>query len=297
MTTPDAHSLRTRWEEPTVLPLGRATELHFSPIEGTVLDIASLDSLAWATHDALWSLLVAADGHPRGLVLEGLQLIRRGKVHYISAGRCVLPLEGSARLVVAELREPQRVSMGYGVLVLRASAGEVRARGVRAASQTVTLTAVVVEKVEDVQPTDLPLEYNRPEGGKVDAYRDLRRLDPPEHPRVQHHVQAYGRLLELLWESGNEAEIATEQAIIKLPDDTRMRATAVLESARTTLLATPTTSAVRYRLHDNIKHTFATQRDMSDHREASAKLLNALAELRCDQPEARLLAGVRRSSG
>lgn len=297
MTTPDTYELRTRWEEPSVLPLGRATELHFSPIEGTVLDIASLDSLAWATHDALWSLLVCADGQPRALVLEGLQLIRRGKIHHISPGRCVLPLEGSGRLVVAELREPQRVSMAYGVLILRASSTEVRARGVRAASQTVTLQAVILPRVEDVKPSDLPLEFNRAEGGKVDAYRDLRRLDPPDHPRVQHHVQTYGRLLELLWESGDEAEIATEQAIIKLPEVTRVRATSVLESVRTALLAGPSTSAVRYRLHDNVKHTFANQEDRSDHREASAKLLNALAELRCDQPEARQLAGVRRSSG
>ncbi len=283
--------LRSRWGEPAATPLGRASQLHFNPVEGTVLDLGSLDSLSWSDHDALWALQLGLDGVTRGLILEGIQLVRRGKQHVLSAGRCVIPLQGTGRLVLAELREPLDVRMDYGALVLRAREREVRWSGARAAAGTVELSVLVVP-FEDVLPEDLPVEFNREEHGRVDAYRDLRRLDPPSRPRVQRHVEAYRAMTGLVWAGGTEGEATTGQAVINLPMQSRVRATAALEAACCNLLAAPTTSSTRIRIHDTVKDVFATLEDYSEDRQASRRLLNELAELRCDQVQARGLAGV-----
>ena len=283
--------LRSRWREPAATPLGRASQLHFKPVEGTVLDLGSLDSLSWSDHDALWALQIAADGIPRGLILEGIQLVRRDRQHVLSAGRCVIPLQGSGRLVVAELRDPMPIRMDYGALVLRARGREVRWAGARSAAETVDLSAVILP-FEEVLPEDLPVELNREEHGRVDAYRDLRRLDPPGRPRVQRHVDAYHAMSALVWAGGTEGEATTGQAVINLPMQSRVRATAALEAACATLLAAPSTSATRIRVHDTVKDVFATLEDYSEDRQASRRLLNELAELRCDHPQARGLAGV-----
>lgn len=285
-------SLRTRWEGPGILPQGRASRLHFAPVEGTVLDLDSLDSLVWADHDALWTFLRGVEGGPdgRGLILEGLQLRRREHRHFVQPGRCIIPLRGSGRLVLAELREAEFVRMDYGALVLRAEEVEVRTHGARASSSRVVLSAHVVQ-VEEMEPTDLPVEFNRQEQGRVVAYRDLRRLDSPDAPRVQRHVKRYRELVELVWAGGAEGESTTGQAVINIPMSARVRSTAALEAASARLLSAPSTSLSRLRLYDMVREVFNTMQDFSDNRNASRRLINQLAELDCDQAQARRLTG------
>jgi hypothetical protein len=285
------NGFRTRWDDAKALPLGRASMLHFQPVEGTVLDLDSLDALVWSDHDALWTWLRGLGGGSRGIVLEGLNLRRRDKQHVVSPGRCIIPVQGSGRLVMAELRESFNVRMDYGVLVLRAIPREVRQRGARAASEVIELAPLVLQ-LDELEPTDLPLEFNRQEQGRVDAYRDLRRLDPPHSSRVDRHVKAYRELIGLIWAGGTEGEAASGQAVINIPMSSRVRATAVMEAAAAQLRAAPSTSSARYRLHDTIKEVLSTMDDFSEDRNASRRLLNELAELGCDQTQARTLAGV-----
>lgn len=273
------------------VPLARPSARHFAPVEGTVLDLESLQSLAWGDHDGLWTALLAHDGTPRGLVVDGLQLRRRESKHYISPGRCLIPLRHVGRLVHAELREPLAVRMDFGVLVLRATGAEVREHGARASSEIVSLEAVVVPFAE-VEVTDLPLEYNRDEQGRVDSYRDLRRLDRPDQPRVERHVLTYRKLVGLVWASGGDGEATTGQAVVNLSMGARVQATAALEAAVAVLKARPSTSAARIRLHDGVKEVFRTMEDHSADRVASRRLLNELADLACDHSTARDLAGV-----
>jgi hypothetical protein len=77
----------------------------------------------------------------------------------------------------------------------------------------------------------------------------------------------------------------------------RVQATAALEGAIAVLRGRPSTSAGRIRLHDGIRDVFRTMEDFSGDRVASRRLLNQLADLRCDEPVARELAGVRGASG
>jgi hypothetical protein len=292
--------LQTRWTAPGVEQLGRASELHFAPAEGAVLDLGSLDSLVWADHDSAWLTLASADGLPGGLALEGLDLLRSetdtGVVHFVSPGRCLVPLQGTGRLVLAELRERVRVSMEVGVLVLRGVPKRIRAAGVQAAAQEVELRPVVVGRLKDVEAEDLVLEYNWPDPGQhryIRSYRDLRRLDPPNHDRVQDHLKVYDKMLEEVCKASGEAMATNVQATEDLPPTSAAWIIAALEAAASRLASGPSTSATRIRLHDRVRSVLDRVDDKSRDESKTRSLKKALDQLNCHQDPVRILAGVR----
>lgn len=239
----------------------------FSPVDGAVVDLASLRAIADGT-DRLLESVLRLRGAP-ALVLEGLdldgewapagppatrRLEGRAPDAVVSPGAALVRTEAGRPLLV-ELREPVRVpwptSAGpavRGVLVLHARTEPARsASGLAVARDEIRVELGFVRAEQaDAAPWLLPLAV--PVGNGRDWITDVARVLPPEHPAIELLLRRFDQLDQTIWKAEPEGSVWDRQVLGRNWVRYQTVAASALQAARLQLATHALTTQERIRL-------------------------------------------------
>ena len=239
----------------------------FSPAEGAVLDLASLQSVADAHDRILHTFLQVASPGSTGLVLSGLELkgdwasvgppgtVRpdaRSEGLEVSPGAAILTGRNGVRYL-AEIKEtlhakwPTKAGPAVqGMLVmLPEPVPETVASPVAVARERVRLVLGFVKPSDDAAFL-LPLASSL--GNGRDWVTDLNRIWQPEHQAIQGLLKRFEALERLVWRAEPEGSVWDRQVLGRNWVRYQTMAAAALQAARMTIQAKSSTTTDRVRV-------------------------------------------------
>lgn len=240
----------------------------FRPVEGAILDLASLESVADANDRFLGALLEITSPTSSGLVLSGLELegdwsavgppgtVRpdaKSEGALISPGTAILTGRDGRRFLL-NIEEPlftkwptRAGSAVQGVLVLVPEVDQESPQGALAvARERVRLVMGFVKPAVAHEPWVLALAASL--GNDRDWITDLDRLLQPEHDAIQSLLKRFESLERLVWRAEPEGSVWERQVLGRNWVRYQTMAAASLQAARMSLQARATTTADRVRL-------------------------------------------------
>jgi len=240
----------------------------FRPVEGAVLDLASLQSIADADNRALGAVLDVTSPGATGLILAGLELegaestagppgtIRpnaRSEGIVVSPGKAILTDRGGRRYFV-EVTEPlqarwptQAGAAVQGALVLMPKEEPTSSGSpVAVARKRIRIVLGFVRRDQMQQPFLLNLAASL--GNGRDWVTDLNRLWQPEHRAIQGLLKRFESLERLVWRAEPDGSVWDRQVLGRNWVRYQTMAAASLQGARMVLQARASTTSDRVRL-------------------------------------------------
>lgn len=240
----------------------------FSPRDGAVLDLASLEVIARTADELLGASLAARVPGAHGLILRGLELhgtaspsgppgsVRpdaNSREALLSPGEAVISDRSGRRHLVRiddEVHVPWPDASGprvRGVLALHAARTEASVDGgVAVARETLRIQVGFVKPTQADQPNLLAVATAT--GNGQDWATDVQRLLQPEHPTVRTLLKRFERLEQSVWKAEPEGAVWDRQILGRSWVRYQTVAASALQAGRMQLASRATTTLERVRI-------------------------------------------------